>query len=91
MNISSIHTGTPVTRLQGSKAETRTQGPQDVSQQPQDTVEISDLARYLGEIKKLPDIRQDKVDAAKAAIAKGTYETPDKIDALASRLLEELA
>lgn len=90
MNISPLGSSTPITRLQGSTAEQRAQGSQDVGRPQQDTVEISDLARYLGEIKKLPAIRQDKVEAARAAIADGTYETSAKLDTTVSRLLGDL-
>ena len=64
MNITPISSGSPITRLQGSTAVTESSGLQDVSQPQEDTVEISDTATYLSEIKKLPEIRQDKVDAA---------------------------
>jgi negative regulator of flagellin synthesis FlgM len=36
------------------------------------------------------DIRMDKVAAIKAAIADGSYETPDKLDAALDRLLDRL-
>ena len=88
MNISPLGQSSPITRLHGSKATGGTQGSQDAGRIGQDTVQISDVARYLGEIKKLPDIRQDKVDAVKAQIASGTYETSDKIDSVVNSLLE---
>jgi len=91
MNIPSIGSGSPITRLQGSTAVTKTGGSQDANSAPQDTVEISDTARYLNEIKKLPEIRQDKVNTARAAIAAGTYETPERIDGTVSALLRQLA
>ncbi len=90
MNISPISTSSPITRLQGSTAVTQTSGSQDVTPTHEDTVQISDTARYLNEIKKLPEIRQDKVDAARTAIAAGTYETPQKLDATVNALLNEL-
>ena len=36
------------------------------------------------------DIRFDRVNAIRAAIADGTYETPDKLDAALDRLLESI-
>jgi flagellar biosynthesis anti-sigma factor FlgM len=90
MNVSPTTSNSPITRLQGSTAVTPNSGPQDVSPSQHDTVEISDSARYLNEIRKLPDIRQSKVDSAKASIANGTYETSDKIDATVNALLNEL-
>ena len=88
MNISPLGHSSPITRLHGSKAIGITQSSQDADRTGQDTVQISDVARYLGEIKKLPDIRQDKVDAVKAQIKAGTYETPDKIEHVVNTLLE---
>ncbi len=37
------------------------------------------------------DIRFDRVNAIKAAIADGSYETPDKLDAALDRLLDRLS
>ena len=90
MNISPIGTSSPITRLQGSTAVTQNSGSQDVTPTHEDTVQISDTARYLSEIKKLPEIRQDKVSAARTAIEAGTYETPQKLDATVNALLNEL-
>jgi len=63
--------------------------PRQVDQE-QDRVEISQLARMMGKIAQLPPVRQDKIDQVKAAIASGSYETPDKWDIAIDRLLEEL-
>ena len=90
MSISPIGSNSPITGLQGSKAVSVAQGLQDASRGLSDTVEISDTARYLGEIKKLPDIRQDKVQAARDSIAAGTFETPQRLDGTVSALMNEL-
>jgi negative regulator of flagellin synthesis FlgM len=55
-----------------------------------DTVEISEIARFLDKLSRLPDIRQDLVDAVKEQIAKGTYETPEKLAKAVENLLAEL-
>ena len=91
MSISPIGSSTPITRLQGSKATDVFQGSQDVGTREADTVEISDSARYLGEIKKLPDIRDDKVQAARDQIASGQFETPERINGTVDQLMQELA
>jgi anti-sigma28 factor (negative regulator of flagellin synthesis) len=91
MSISPIGSNLPITRLQGSKATDLLQSPQDVDTSTSDTVEISDRARYLAEIKKLPDIRDDKVQAARDQIASGQFETPERIDGTVDRLLQELS
>jgi len=90
MNIPPISTGSPVTRLHGSTAQRNSQGPKELGAAGEDTVQISDLARYLGEIKKLPDIRQNKVENVRTALANGTYETPQQLDVVAQKLQEEL-
>ena len=90
MSISPIGSNSPITRLQGSKAIDPAQAPQEAAARSLDTVEISDSARYLSELRKLPDIRQEKVDAVREQIAAGTYITPDKIDATVNALLQDL-
>ncbi len=47
-----------------------------------DRVELSPTARLLSKLKDLPDVRQDLVSRVRAEIANGTYDTPDKVDAL---------
>jgi len=92
MNISPLDSGSPVTRLHGRTAETNgTQVSQDESRLSNDTVEISDMAKYLGEMKNLPEVRQDKVDSIRQAISDGTYSTDDKLDTVVSGLMEDLA
>ena len=58
-----------------------------------DTVELSQQAREASQA--APDegieaIRMDVVARVRAEIAAGTYETPQKIEALLDRLLEDL-
>ena len=89
MSISPVGPNLPITRLQGSTATEKVQGSQDVGTPATDTVEISDSARYLSELKKLPDVRTDKVQNARELIASGQYETPERIDGTVNRLLEE--
>ena len=56
----------------------------------QDEVNISDAARLVEQAKQAPDIRQDRVQAIRAQIASGTYETTGKLDTAVSRLLDEI-
>ncbi|MFH1022696.1 MAG: flagellar biosynthesis anti-sigma factor FlgM [Planctomycetota bacterium] len=56
----------------------------------EDRVELSDVARILSELKKIPDIRPDKVEALKTLIARGEFETPERIDGAVDRLMDEL-
>lgn len=55
-----------------------------------DQVDISAAAQMAGKVSDIPDIRQDRVAAIKAAIADGTYETQDKLDTAVDRLLDEI-
>lgn len=89
MSIPPIGPNAQVTRLHGSTAVVGTQRSQDAGQERNDTVEISDTARYLSEIKKLPDVRADKVAAAKQAIANGTMDTPEKLDKVVGGIMED--
>jgi flagellar biosynthesis anti-sigma factor FlgM len=91
MSISPIGSTPPITRLQGCKATDEiSQSSQDVGASATDTVEISDSARYLGEIKKLPPTREAKVQEMKSLIASGQFETPQRIDGTVDRLLDEM-
>ena len=92
MSISPVGSASPITRLQGSTATEKlnAQSSQDAGASTADTVEISDSARYLGEIKKLPEVREQKVQAARDAIASGRFETPERINGTVDRLLQEL-
>lgn len=57
----------------------------------QDEVRISDAGRLLDLANQLPEIRQDRVDAIRAQIASGSYETADKLNVAVDRMLNELA
>lgn len=56
-----------------------------------DQLEISDAARLASQLAEVPDIRQDRVDSIKAAIADGSYETEEKLSLALDRLLDEMA
>jgi negative regulator of flagellin synthesis FlgM len=56
----------------------------------QDEVNISDAARIAEASNQTAGIRQDRVDAIRAQIANGTYETPDKLNAALDRLLDQI-
>lgn len=54
-----------------------------------DRVEVSEVARWLEEMNRLPAIREDKVAAAKAAIADGDYDSDDKLAIAVNRMIDE--
>jgi flagellar biosynthesis anti-sigma factor FlgM len=70
----------------------RVDAPQQTSSvQPQDEVSISSAADFVSQARELPDVRADRVASIRAAITDGTYETPDKLDAALSAMLDEIA
>jgi hypothetical protein len=56
-----------------------------------DQVTISPVAWALDRIHQLPEVRMDRVEAARAAIARNEYDDPQMLDIAVSRLLEDLA
>ncbi len=87
---------TPIHRPTATTIEpqARPSRPQTHSQAPargEDQVVLSDTAQLLSKLRELPDTRQDLVDRVRAAIADGTYESEDKVDAAIENLLEDLS
>ena len=73
-----------VEAAQSAKAAARQEGVGEVH----DAVTLSvDAVKAAG---ATSDIRFDRVAALKAAIADGSYETPDKLDVALDRLLDRL-
>ena len=55
-----------------------------------DRVEFSEQAQMLTKIQQLPDVRQDRVDTIRNAIANNTYLTDEKVDIALDRLIDDL-
>ncbi|QDU99154.1 flagellar biosynthesis anti-sigma factor FlgM [Lignipirellula cremea] len=55
-----------------------------------DQLDLSPAASFISQVREVPDIRQDRVDSIRAAIANGDYETDDKIDMALENLLAEI-
>ncbi|MBV8780703.1 MAG: flagellar biosynthesis anti-sigma factor FlgM [Phycisphaerae bacterium] len=54
-----------------------------------DRVELSGVSHLLSSL-KTNDVRADKVASIKAQIEAGTYETDDKLDAAADKMLDDV-
>ena len=54
-----------------------------------DRVELSAHATLLNRLLQMPDVRTELVERVRQAIADGTYETPEKLDAAVAKLLKE--
>ena len=55
-----------------------------------DELDISDAARLMEQVDRIPDIRQDRVESIRAQIEAGTYETDEKLEVALDRLLDEI-
>jgi negative regulator of flagellin synthesis FlgM len=56
-----------------------------------DQLDLSPEVEFAAQARDLPDLREDRVASLRAEIARGTYETPEKLDLALSRLLDEIA
>ncbi len=54
-----------------------------------DQVEISENAVYLSKIAAMPDIRQEKVEEIRQALASGSYDVEEKLPTAIENLLDE--
>jgi len=55
-----------------------------------DRVEVSEVARWLEEMNRLPAIREDKVAAARAAIANGSLDSDENLSIALGRMMDEI-
>ncbi len=56
-----------------------------------DRLELSDAGKIAGQLAEIPDIRADRVEQLRAAIASGNYETEERLGVAVDRLLDEIA
>ena len=89
-SVNSAATNSPVQKLVNQPIHK--QVPADAPRQlpANDRVELSGMSHLLKTLKAGGDIRADKVAQLKAEIEAGTYETDEKLDIAADRLLDDL-
>jgi len=58
--------------------------------EPRDVVSISEIARLKAKLAQVPEVRQELVDRIRSEIEAGSYDTIDKVQAAAEKLLAEL-
>ena len=85
--VSSTHGSASVNSVQGieateSTAKTQAEGLSEV----RDNVSLSVDA--IQEVETVGDVRLDRVNSIRAAIADGSYETPEKLDVAIDRMLD---
>ncbi len=83
-----VHGPQPIQQAHG--AQKATSAPAAGSAQASDEVSISDVGRLLEQAQSLPEIRQDRVAAIRAAIADGTYDVEGKLGEAVDNLLDEI-
>ncbi len=54
-----------------------------------DKANISIEARLLDQLRRMPEVRQEKIDALKKEISAGGYETEERLKAAIDRLFSE--
>jgi len=77
-----LYKAQPAAAPRGADAPASTRG--------RDRVELSGVKNFLA-VLKANDVRADKVAQVRSQIEAGTYETDDKLDVAADRLLDDLA
>jgi len=56
---------------------------------PRDEVEISSAGKMLDNLSRASSLREERIAQIKAAIADGTYDTPEKLELALDRLLQQ--
>ncbi len=60
------------------------------SNEPADSVEVSDHARLLNKLRELPDVRHSRVQAIREAISEGSYETEARLQAALDGIITDI-
>ena len=76
--------------VRGKKIEGTPAAGKSTPARPGDVVEISQLAKFMAELSRLPEIRQEKVSQLRQLIRKGEYTTAERLDGAVDRLLADL-
>jgi len=89
-SINSIGGSNPINKIVSTPAAKTAPAEAPKSTNRTDKLELSNVNALMSQL-KANDIRVDKVAEIKAQIAAGTYETDDKLNAAADKLLDDLA
>lgn len=55
-----------------------------------DTVELSEHARLIGQLRELPEVRTELIERARAAINNPGYLSEDRLNTAIERLIEDI-
>ncbi len=90
-SIAAANAATAARRFAGvNSAEKPVSAPSESSVRGEDRVEVSDAARWMSELRTMPDVRADKVAAAREAIARGDFDTDERLNVAIERMMEDL-
>jgi anti-sigma28 factor (negative regulator of flagellin synthesis) len=56
-----------------------------------DRLDISEAGQIAGRLAEIPEIRAERVQELRAAIAEGAFETEERLSTAVDRLLDEIA
>ncbi|HEX8342833.1 MAG TPA: flagellar biosynthesis anti-sigma factor FlgM [Tepidisphaeraceae bacterium] len=88
-NINPLSGNSPVYRTTPSKPAASSAAVEGKPAARGDRVELSNMSELMGKL-KTNDVRMDKVAEIKAQIAAGTYETDEKLQAAADKMLDDV-
>ena len=89
-SINSVGGNLPIQKLNAPATTAKTAAPTaSAPARSADRVELSGVSHLLSSL-KTNDVRADKVASIRAQIEAGTYETDDKLDAAAGRMLDDV-
>ncbi len=87
----SISTATAVRRFVGTSTTDRaSSAPSESVVRGEDRVEVSETARWMSELRSMPDVRAEKVAAAREAIARGDFDTDERLGIAVEQLMNDL-
>ena len=86
--IGSVHHSAPIARAQATQQASLPAETVRIS--TEDQVEISAAARLLDEASAISGVRAERLQAIKAAIEAGTYDTDVKLEAALERMINEI-
>ena len=91
MNVNPLQNTAAAAKAYGTRAAAQPAAPAaSAPARGKDRLELGTVDRMMTQL-KTNDVRWSKVNEIKAQIEAGTYETDDKLDAAADKLLEDVA
>ena len=90
MSINPLHNAQSIARAYGTKAPAKPAAPASSAPAAKsDRLELSNVDHLMTHL-KTNDVRWSKVNEIKAQIAGGSYDTDDKLDAAADKMLDDV-